>query len=90
MRIIILGADWCQYCNRAKALADSQDMPYTYHNLDMTVLASEASQLKYDAFIERKQGTLPQIYLEHPGGKPEYLGGYTELARHFNKDAVTV
>ena len=70
MTIEIYTTDWCPYCERAKTLLQSKDLPYT--EIDVTDDAARQQEM-----IERSQRrTVPQIFIDG-----EAIGGSDELAQ---------
>ena len=67
---LILSADWCPYCKKAKMLLVKNKIPYV--NIDIEKNNIEPGDIK----ILTNQTSIPQIYLN---GK--HIGGYTDLAK---------
>ena len=67
---LILSADWCPYCKKAKMLLVKNKIPYV--NIDIEKNNIEPRDIK----ILTNHTSIPQIYLN---GK--HIGGYTDLAK---------
>jgi glutaredoxin 3 len=63
----------CPYCDRAKALLSSKQIPFVEHKIGRDLTKEE--------FLERfpNARTVPQIYLDE-----QYIGGYDSLVAHFS------
>jgi glutaredoxin len=68
---IIYGTDSCSYCVSAKTLLDTHNEPYCYVDVSKSLDAKEM-------FLAMGLKTVPQIF-----SKGEFVGGYTELVKHF-------
>lgn len=69
----IYSAEWCEYCQKAKDLLDSEGLPYTTLDIDDSDNAN-AMKLEIKAITKNDPKTIPQIlYLGH------YVGGYGDL-----------
>ena len=67
---LIITADWCPYCKKAKMLLVKNKIPYV--NIDIEKNDITPNDIK----ILTNQMSIPQIYLN---GK--HIGGYTDLAK---------
>ena len=67
---LILSADWCPYCQKAKMLLVKNKIPYVNVDIEKSHIGPK------DIKILTNQTSIPQIYLD---GK--YIGGYTDLAK---------
>lgn len=68
--VTVYTMDYCPYCDRAKALLQSRNIPYKEIKVDLN---DEATWKELEARSSMK--TMPQIFIED-----ECVGGYTELA----------
>lgn len=68
--ITIYGAEWCNYCKKAKTLAQTQNLPFEWKNVEDLNIYEEL-QLARPGYK-----TIPQIFWDG-----RYVGGYTELAQ---------
>lgn len=77
--ITIFGADWCEYCNRAKDLATQYNLPVTYLSVDMAAhkkdLVMRMSDLPTDVWNSNSRLTIPQIWWDG-----RYIGGFDKFA----------
>ena len=67
---LILSADWCPYCQKAKMLLLKNKIPFVNVDIEKNNIGSKDIQLLTN------QMSIPQIYLN---GK--HIGGYTDLAK---------
>jgi mycoredoxin len=72
------GATWCADCKRAQQFLDSNNVPYTYINIDST---PEAAAIVAD--INHGQKSIPTIVFED--GSILVEPSNRELAEHINK-----
>ena len=78
---VIYGKPLCQYCEMAKKLLGSKDIPYTFVNLgddDMTI-----DRLNEMAGHEIK--TVPQILVKDSDGMFQYVGSYQDLKEMYHE-----
>ena len=76
MQAKIYSAQWCAWCQRAKALLRQHDIEID--EIDIT----DDVELQKEAIRESGQRTIPQIWIDG-----EYVGGYTELAARLTGQA---
>ena len=67
---LILSADWCPYCKKAKMLLVKNKIPFVNVDIEKNNIDSKDIQLLTN------QTSIPQIYLN---GK--HIGGFTDLAK---------
>lgn len=74
MMVEIWGKPNCPYCEQAKTICETQDIDYTYKQLDTDFTREE--------ILEEFPGarTFPQVKVN---GRA--IGGYTELREHINQ-----
>lgn len=77
---IVYGKNNCSFCEKAKALLTAKNEQFEYLTLDKDYTREQLIELAPDA------KTVPQIWFE-TNGETLYIGGYTELEKHF-KDPV--
>lgn len=69
--IVIYGASWCSFCQKAKKLVEDMSLPFEYKDVEADGV--------YDELAARKPAnaskTIPQIWWHD-----RYIGGYSELA----------
>ena len=78
MTFKMLSKDECPWCDKAKSLLEEKGVPYRdfhYKEHPMILL------LMHKASMSR----VPQIWLDHPNGKPFYIGGYEDLVEWFEE-----
>lgn len=66
MKIEIYGAEWCNFCNQAKQLCESNSVEYSYIDIDDT-----ANLRSLEERIGGKVRSVPQIFMNDaliPGG----------------------
>jgi glutaredoxin len=79
---IVYGKNNCSYCEKAKSLLTAKNEQFEYLTLDKDYTKTDLLELVPDV------KTVPQIWL-HVNDETLYIGGYTDLVRHF-KDPVEV
>lgn len=67
----VYSAEWCKYCDKAKELLASKDLPFEV--IDVESIGKEGI-LKGLGFLPK---TIPQITKDG-----EYVGGFTELVKY--------
>lgn len=75
MTAIIWSRDNCAYCDQAKALLTQKGIAFEERKIGDGWTRDDLLELVPDA------RTLPQIFL-----KEEYIGGFTDLKKHFEKE----
>jgi len=68
MMIEVYGADWCTYCNKAKAYLEELKISYTYYDVD--------EHPNFEADFSREVKSIPQIKIDG-----EEIGGYDSLIK---------
>jgi len=68
----IYGAEWCDYCQKAKELLSVNGIDFKYKDVDIDEVGDEF-------LAEYGKATLPQIKSD---GKR--IGGYSDLVEYFN------
>ena len=68
--IEIYSADYCGYCQRAKALLDTLDLKYNEQNLEEEGVLEDFRTLGEDLNVH----TIPQIFINQ-----NHIGGFDEL-----------
>lgn len=68
--IVIYGASWCGYCQKAKALAEQYQLDFEYRDVDNSEMKQQLKSILPTA------KTIPQIWWH---GK--HIGGYDDFAR---------
>lgn len=72
MKIIVYGKESCSFCNKAKQLLESKNLPYTYIDVLKDINYAELLELK----TKFNMNTVPMIVIND-----ELIGGYTDLAK---------
>jgi len=74
--VTIYGATWCNFCKKAKDLAERTATPHTYYNLDadLGVEPQAARKALQRHGVPEGFKTVPMIFVDG-----EFIGGYTEL-----------
>lgn len=67
---LILSADWCPYCQKAKILLSKKKIPFVNIDIEKNDIGPKEIQ------VLTNKMSIPQIYLD---GK--HIGGYTDLAK---------
>lgn len=75
----IYGAEWCDFCIKAKELLDEKKIPYTFKNVDDSQVAEDFKKM-----IGKEHSSIPQIFASN-GGFHELIGGYQELSAKLAK-----
>jgi glutaredoxin len=75
MKATVWSKDQCPFCVQAKALLESKGIEYEERNVSRDWTKEQLLEAVPTA------RTLPQIFLEE-----EYVGGFTELKAHLQKD----
>jgi len=78
MTFKMLSKDNCPWCDKAKQLLEEKGVPYRdfhYNEHPMIMLLMRKSSMT----------TVPQVWIDHPSGKPFYIGGYEDLVEWFEK-----
>jgi len=75
-RYIIYGRDNCDWCGRAKELADSYGLPYEYRNVSLDDFAKDKLREFFQQHTELAR-TVPQVFIDG-----EHIGGYNEFAEY--------
>lgn len=76
----IYGTQGCYYCEQAKKLLDSYDLPYSYMDAPSSLFFQER-------FIANGIRKVPQIFVtdEGPTDKDErYIGGFEDLLKELS------
>jgi len=73
---IVIGTEFCSFCNSAKQLLEQKEIVYTYKDLGELEVA-EVNVLQKIAGAPFR--TVPQIFKYNPGGGLDYIGGFNEL-----------
>lgn len=68
--VTIYGAPWCNWCQKAKALAEQYQLDFEYKNVDNDFYKQELRSLAPDV------KTIPQIWWHE-----RHVGGFEEFAR---------
>lgn len=87
MKAEIYTKTYCSYCTKAKSLLTQKGIEYTEYliatdNMNKTADTTHIFVTK-EQLLERAPTakTVPQIWLEG-----QYIGGYTDLEKYFNKN----
>lgn len=72
--ITIYGADWCDWCNKAKAVAEQYGLPVYYKNVDEDATKRELVARLQPLTSPEKVLTIPQIWWDD-----HYIGGYDKF-----------
>ena len=72
----IYGADWCEFCVKAKELLEERHIGYQFMNVDDARIAEDFKKI-----IGKEHTSLPQIFKSSGDGFHELVGGYTDLAK---------
>jgi glutaredoxin 3 len=67
-KVVMYGADWCGYCQRARALLERKGV--VYEDIDVDVVPDARAQMQQRA----GRSSIPQIFI---GG--QHIGGSDEL-----------
>jgi len=75
----IYGFDSCPFCQKAKALLQSEGLPFEYIDLE--------SDLEKKLFLDARgfqppHRTFPRVYAIADCGEEVLIGGYTDLENH--------
>lgn len=76
--IVIYGAEWCTFCQKAKELAEQYGIPYTYKD----ITDGGEYYLELNEKIENFR-TVPQIWMYN-----KYIGGYNDLVKEIQETNV--
>ena len=76
MKAIVWSKNQCPYCVQAKALLEMKGIEYEERNVSTTWTKEQLLESVPTA------RTLPQIFLDN-----NYVGGFTELKKHFEQGA---
>ncbi len=83
MKATIYGKNSCPYCVKAKALLTEKGATLTEYEVGVSPQAATRGQVALALGVDAdKITTVPQIMLDEGDG-PRYIGGYTDLAKHF-------
>lgn len=72
MEIVIWSKEWCGYCDKAKALFKSKELPYEERKIGDGWTKEDLLKVVPDA------KSVPQIFID---GK--LIGGYDDLVKHW-------
>ena len=75
----VYGKNNCGYCSRAKNLLRSRNEQFFYHDI-----SKDEAAMKYVKETLQAR-TVPQVISED-AGQFTHIGGYTELAAHFEEN----
>lgn len=73
--ITIYGADWCGWCNKAKAVARQYGLDVDYKNVDDAATKQELVTRWQAATSAENKLTIPQIWWDD-----RYVGGYDKFS----------
>lgn len=76
MNVIIYGRPNCAYCDKAKALCESKEINYTYHEVGVDISKEDLLEK-----IGKPVRSVPQVFIED-GGVERYIeGGFEGLSK---------
>ena len=79
MTYIVYGSHKCPWCDKAKTLLESKDLPYKYLNV------LEDTQA-YEDITRMGHRTIPQVFSQETKGvDPVHIGGFEALVQHLKK-----
>ena len=76
--IVIYGAEYCNFCQKAKELAESYGIPYVYKD----ITDGGEYYLELNEKVENFR-TIPQIWMYN-----KYIGGYNDLVKEIEETNV--
>jgi glutaredoxin 3 len=69
-RIVVFGAEYCSFCNRAKSLLEKANANFEYLDVEEEPVLVQLQQLQR----ELNYKTIPMVFIDR-----QFIGGYKEL-----------